>query len=92
MKIIIYEFGLKNIQNSYKNDFTFVVVNISGTNESVSVNLELSDELAGNTLFDNFSGEKYLLGKNQTLDLNLKPFQRFWLKREIVKIPKEKLA
>ncbi|MBC2714020.1 MAG: hypothetical protein HF978_01815 [Desulfobacteraceae bacterium] len=79
------------IHNHCGSHHTFVLINTSGQNETISFDLSKIDRALPKTLIDHFNHRPIDL-KDEKLTLEPGPFQRLWLKEKMVVIPKEKLV
>lgn len=78
------------IHNCRESHHTVVIINTSPKKETISIDLSEIDRALPETVIDHFS-QKTIDFKKDKLTIKTGPYQRLWLKENMVKIPKKKL-
>ncbi len=81
------------IHNSYKNHNTLVVINVAGVSHKVQIHLPAYGLEGKQNLIDNIAGMPIPNPlKKETIELEIEPYGRFWIKNNTVEIEQDLLV
>jgi hypothetical protein len=83
-RVVLISKNIVCICNSYKDNFSFVVINVSSRKQKVKINFDDFEVDISKVLYENIGNKKVSI-KNKEINLIFKPFQYYWFTNSKIK-------